>query len=352
LAKHLGANAGKTESPLSAVKKVLLWTGVAVSGLSLFVVVKVAGVEEFMAAFSGVDGVYAFFCVFFTLVHILVRNRRWQITISRSAGFRNCLWAQGVGFIFTMYLPFRLGDPVRVLALEELEKTGVWSLAASVVMERIIDVVVALILFLALLPFLNIAPEIKNAAAVLGVGAAGTMAALVAAAAFGKMVLAGRFRALVAPLVEQTREALAHVLRLHVVQGVVWWTLAGWVTSVFRHWLALSAFVPDATLIESLILTVMLSLATAVPSAPGFIGLFQLVGQQALVIPFAAKYDAATALGVTVVLHLSLYLVTTVFGVAGLAIIGQRLARHSVITLFWERARKFALARRLGPERE
>lgn len=65
-------------------------------------------------------------------------------------------------------------------------------------------------------------------------------------------------------------------------------------------------------------MVVTLSLAVTVPSSPSFVGVFQLVGQQALVLPFGAKYDVATALAITLLAHLTYYLITTVLGIIGL----------------------------------
>ncbi len=70
---------------------------------------------------------------------------------------------------------------------------------------------------------------------------------------------------------------------------------------------------------------VALALAITVPSSPGFIGVFQLVGQQALVVPFANRYDLGTALAITVVVHATYYVITTLLGLGGLWYLGQPL---------------------------
>jgi uncharacterized membrane protein YbhN (UPF0104 family) len=68
---------------------------------------------------------------------------------------------------------------------------------------------------------------------------------------------------------------------------------------------------------------VALSFALAVPSSPGFVGIFQLIGQQALVLPFGAKYDASSALAITLTAHLIYYVLTTTLGVIGLWRLGE-----------------------------
>jgi uncharacterized membrane protein YbhN (UPF0104 family) len=80
----------------------------------------------------------------------------------------------------------------------------------------------------------------------------------------------------------------------------------------------LHAFQLEATWIEAGFMVVSLSLALTVPSSPGFIGVFQYVGQQALVVPFGSKFDAGTALAATLTAHLVYYLITTALGIVGL----------------------------------
>ena len=251
--------------------------------------------------------------------------------------------------IFTMFLPFRLGDVVRAIVLNELEKAPLWTIATTVLIERIIDVLVTLALFLCLVPFLDLPADIKVVALVLAAMSGGVAVALLVGAYLSKVLPPGHMKALIAPIITQIADALRHLSRQHVALSVIFWTLLGWGIGVFRHWLALMAFVPDATAMESLMLTVMLSLAVAIPSAPGFIGVFQLVGQQALVIPFAAKYDTAIALGVTVVLHLALFIATTVIGVAAMAIISRRIAAKDVIASFGKKAKSFIATAKSGP---
>jgi hypothetical protein len=96
------------------------------------------------------------------------------------------------------------------------------------------------------------------------------------------------------------------------------------------YWCTLHAFQPLARWVEAAFMIVALALAVSVPSGPGFIGVYQWVGQQALVLPFGAKYDAANALAITMTAYLIYYLCTTALGVLGLWWFGQS------FTQFWQ----------------
>ena len=103
----------------------------------------------------------------------------------------------------------------------------------------------------------------------------------------------------------------------------VGWSILGWTTSIILQWSVLRAFQPAAGLVEAAFMVTALSLAIAVPAGPGFIGVYQWVGQQSLVIPFPNLYTASSALGVAITAHLAYYIFTTVLGVIGLWYFGQ-----------------------------
>jgi uncharacterized membrane protein YbhN (UPF0104 family) len=103
------------------------------------------------------------------------------------------------------------------------------------------------------------------------------------------------------------------------------WSIVIWALYVGYYWCVLRAFRPDPTLVEAAFMVVALAIAISVPSSPGFIGVYQLAGQQALSLPFGARYDPSTALAVTLVSHLVYFILTSVLGAVGLAKTGATL---------------------------
>jgi uncharacterized membrane protein YbhN (UPF0104 family) len=123
----------------------------------------------------------------------------------------------------------------------------------------------------------------------------------------------------------------------------VGWSLVTWAFSIAMYWSVLQAFRPDGRVVEAAFMMVALSFAVAVPSSPGFVGVFQLVGQQALVLPFGAKYDAANALAITLTAHLVYYLLTTTLGVIGLWRLGESFMTLGRVIAVGQPARKTPL---------
>jgi uncharacterized membrane protein YbhN (UPF0104 family) len=112
---------------------------------------------------------------------------------------------------------------------------------------------------------------------------------------------------------------------LRVVAQVVGWTVFNWVVGIGTFWAAIEAVVPGGRLLEASFGITALSLGVALPSSPGFIGVFQFIGQQALVTPFPNRYTAATALLIAILSHGVYYVSTSALGLLGLARLGLSL---------------------------
>ena len=57
-------------------------------------------------------------------------------------------------------------------------------------------------------------------------------------------------------------------------------SLAVWIITIVLQWTVLRAFQPVAGLLDAALLVGMVSIAGAIPAAPGGIGTYQWVGQQ------------------------------------------------------------------------
>jgi uncharacterized membrane protein YbhN (UPF0104 family) len=122
---------------------------------------------------------------------------------------------------------------------------------------------------------------------------------------------------------EELLQGLTPLLRGMVASKVIVLSLLSWLFSGIVFFCAIKTFQPIGRFLEAMFMMVSLSLAVIVPSSPGVIGVFQLVGQQALVIPFGEKYSASNALAITLVAHLTYYIISTLIGIIGLWRVGQ-----------------------------
>jgi uncharacterized protein (TIRG00374 family) len=238
-----------------------------------------------------------------------------------------------VGYLFTNILPLRLGEPARVIVMSERCQLPVVQVAASALVERLLDVATIILVLILLLPWMQIPALVARAGILFGALVLLACLALLLAVRFSRQMesllcaVCGRLRILSeAALIARWRElvdGLAPLLHWTLAVRVVAWSILTWTCSIAVNWCVLRAFQPNATWLTAGFVVVALSLAITVPSSPGFVGVYQFVGQQALVLPFGGSYTPASALAITLASHIAYYLISTLTGVIGLWRLGE-----------------------------
>lgn len=220
-----------------------------------------------------------------------------------------------------------------MVAMAQRCQLSVVRVAASAMLERLLDIGTMLFLLIMVLPWMKMPSIVVQAGYSFGLVVLLGSAILLAAARFGGFVekllllLCQRLgflpREQTVAFWHQLASGLVPLARRRVAVRSLLWSAVTWTCMIAFYWCVLRIFRPDATLVEAAFLQIALSLAVAVPSSPGFVGVFQLVGQQSLVLPFEGKYDPASALAIILTAHLSYYLFTTGLGILGLWKLGE-----------------------------
>jgi hypothetical protein len=285
------------------------------------------------------------------LVAFVGRAVRWQALLAVPGILGDAFWAQSVGFIFTNLLPFRLGEAVRIVVLGRRARLPLLRVAASAGAERVLDVVAVLVMLFFVLPAMAVPTAV--------IQAGGVFALIVLAALLGTALVLvfrrqtdriltrleerrpGALIRAALPRWHELVDGLAPLSRPKVVVQSALLSASIWGLYVLAYWCVLRAFRSDASVVEAAFMVIALSLAISLPSSPGFIGVFQFAGQQALVLPFGGKYDPATALAATLAAYLVWYVLTTFLGALGMWQTGETFADISRLLTAW-RARSAA----------
>ena len=110
-----------------------------------------------------------------------------------------------------------------------------------------------------------------------------------------------------------------------MVMAVIGWSVVSWAVAIGAFWACIEAVVPGAPLLEPSFALTAVALGVALPSSPGFIGVFQFIGQQALVTPFPDRYTPASALLIALLNWATSYVSSSVLGLVGLMRLGLSL---------------------------
>jgi uncharacterized protein (TIRG00374 family) len=225
--------------------------------------------------------------------------------------------------------PFRAGEVLRAVILKRKEGVPVSASLATVIVERIFDGVVMLAFV-----FLNL-PELARINSDSGfIGDIQSLTVWGAAAfigALGIFLLAAMFPHVTARIgtwfishltpkrlqekiigvmnkfldgLESLRSP-ANVLMVFVTSFIIW------LLETCKYWFVMHAFDFTVSFFALMLMNGIVTLATTLPSGPGYIGTFDTPG---IAVLQAYGVDKATATGYTLVLHVALWLAPTILG--------------------------------------
>jgi len=226
-----------------------------------------------------------------------IRARRWRPILDPVALHLplGILWrATAIGVMINNVVPARVGELMRAFALtRETRRVGMPAAIASVAVDRVFDALVVLILTMVamLLPGFPSNARVGNISAVrwAGIGliaiAAG-MVGLYAIVFFPSPLLRfySAFARRIAPALEGPgRRALqAFAEGLSVLRNgrrflaVFAWATLLWLVNSFAFWLGFRAVGVNASFGAAMFVQGVVALGVAVPSAPGFFGVFEV----------------------------------------------------------------------------
>ena len=290
--------------------------GVIVSAICLFFVLRQVDFAELVDTLGRTNLFWVALTILQLIPAMWLKAYRWRLFFpdpeaARRAGLVPALY---IGYMVNTIAPLRMGELVRAYLVGHHDRLGVSTTVATVVLEKLFDVG-SLVLIFVVLALLAPLPDWANAAAAasglgLTVGVIGTIFLVVA-------------EARVISLLEYVEKRLPLLNRLHLsalaasfVDGLrciqsperlfwsVVWSAVLWIGGAATLAFGFLAVGISLTPAMVLFLLVVTNLGMAVPSAPGYVGVYH-----ALVVVGLAVFGVAetTALSAAIVLHAAVF---------------------------------------------
>lgn len=272
-----------------------------------------------------------------------LRARRWRTILEPVAGRLpfGMLWrSTAIGAMVNNVVPARAGEIARAFALtRETPRVPFSASFASLAVDRLFDAVVVLLLLLVAM----LDPRFPGEREVLGhpvayyAGVGALFAAVVLVGLYAMVFFPGVMLRLfelvsrrVAPRFEQrgTTMIVAFTQGLGVLRhpgrfaAVLGWTLLHWLVNALAMWLGFKAVGIHAPFSSALVVQGLIAIAVALPAAPGFFGVFEVVGKGALALYGVPGTQAVSwAIG----FHILTFIPITAMGAFYFARLGLRL---------------------------
>lgn len=282
----------------------LIGTGIGIALLALLL--RSVNPGQLKDDFARADYRYLLLAIFPWLAALILKIPRWGLLYGDDAPRWKILFAaMNVGYAINTLLPARLGEVVRAYWVRDRARVSMVRSLSTIAVERVIDgvtLVVALVLT---------APTVAFPRVLLG--PALTLGAVFFAVLIGMGVLAfssarsegrllrflraleyGRF-AVVARLALQVFSGLHALRSRRSIAMLALYTFLIWTANVLLTWITLRAFHVQVPFSAAILLTAVLNLGMAVPSSPGYVGVYEYLMVLTLSLYGVARTPALAA---------------------------------------------------------
>jgi uncharacterized protein (TIRG00374 family) len=299
--------------------------GIAISLILLLLAFRGVDWAYLLRSLSTVDLGLVVAAILLLIASLVVRALRWRTLLAplAPAPLADALSYTLIGYLVNNVLPFRLGEPSRAVLLGEKLGTSKAGVFATVVVERLLDVLSLLSFVVVLLAMLDLPPVVRGSIL------AGEAVAVAAVLALGVLAWQGRsLERLVPHFVRGTIRSRLVALLDGFVQGLqvlksgrqllaaTAWSLLAWTLfAVSVSCFLLASGLDDLPWYASLLVVVVTNLGSAIPSSPGFVGGYHFLAVFALAFWSVPKGDA---LSFAILVHGVDYVVITGLGILAL----------------------------------
>ena len=303
--------------------------GVGVSVVALYIVLQSVDLRRTWDVLSTASPAWIAVMLGCVFIDVGARGARWTWLLRPIAAvpYLRVLGYTYLGYLANNVLPARLGELVRSHALGQGEGLSRTTVLGTVVVERVIDTAIVVGIAAVSILVLSVRGVLANAVllglAFVGLLVVGLAAGMAAHRIPGADRIVGFVERwpVILDLGRRLRDGLSVAGRPATVAGAAAIGLIAWSASIGTFLVAGQAIGVELSLSQAALLSSGVSLATIVPSGPGYLGTFELTAVSIAGI-FGVGEDEAFALALLV--HATIILVTSVGGLIGFARLGWR----------------------------
>ncbi|HEX2981370.1 MAG TPA: lysylphosphatidylglycerol synthase transmembrane domain-containing protein [Anaerolineaceae bacterium] len=305
---------------------------VILSGILLYFALQGISWNEVLATVKQSDLKFLSLSIGLGTISLFMRGVRWGVLLSNEKKISpwTMLWNIAIGYLGNLFLPARAGEVVRSVVLGRKTGISISYIFATAITERVIDAVILVVAGAALLPTqANLPAWLPQALQIMAVLGAAAILFLIIAPLFEPFLqkvlnllpLPAAWKAKLGQFMSQFLlggRAFVHPKRAvgFLLYSVVIWSLDTLSAVVTAHALHLSISMSQAFLF-----LVALGLSSAIPSTPGYVGVYQFVAVSVLPI---FGINRSQALVYVLVMQAIGIIVNVILGIIGVWQLGIR----------------------------
>jgi len=337
------------------LKKARIWIGIIISIIALAIAFREINLSLVWAAITRVNGWFLVASLLPLLLFVLLRAYRWRLLFYPKQGLRirSLVAVINIGYMLSNILPARLGDVARAYLIGDTEEVSRTAAFSTIIAERVLDALFAVIGFFIVLPFAPIPHWMIRSGLIVGAAALVAIVLFVVLARrrewtlrlldrilqavhwpdaeamarfWGRLAARTHVRFLAGlPWADRPRlagvagsliDGLSGITTLRLGPPLLFWSAIIWADIAVYYWLVLLAFDPAQPLVAGLAVSSVTALGMTIPSSPGYLGVFEVLTRETMGL-FGMTPEMA--LSYALVAHAIVYVTLTLLGLAGMA---------------------------------
>ncbi|MFN8412657.1 MAG: lysylphosphatidylglycerol synthase transmembrane domain-containing protein [Anaerolineales bacterium] len=283
-----------------------MWGSFLLAAFLLFFALRGFNWEFFIISLKNVSYGYLFFIFFWSSFSYFIRALRWRILIiSRGdISIADVFWANMTGYLGNNILPARAGELIRAAYVSKVSKASATFAIATGLVERFFDLIFLIILSLISLSFVGGLSELFVRALRIMAFVAGLGALFIIFTPFvGNWILtkltswkwrASTFQEKILGFLEQFFHGVEAFHNFRRVFLFTLFTFLIWLMDGLGAVLLAKSLQVSLSLMQSFLFLSMLGISSAIPSTPGYVGVYQFVAVTVLQ-PFGFTREIAIA---------------------------------------------------------
>lgn len=304
--------------------KMKVFTGIVSSLLFLYLAIRNVDFQLVIDSFRNIHYGYLVLCMACQLASLLCRATLWRniLSLEKDVRYVHSFEAIIIGYMGNNVLPLRMGEALRAYAMGMKERLSGSLVFASIILERLIDIFVLLLFFLALLFSMRVEKWVVHSGMIVFVLLVTAILLLYGCSRNYLRVPSTAYRKLLAYAPSGITANLDRMISsfgkgltlIRSVRQALWLTgvaIIMWVLWTAILYFGLKAFYLDLPVTASLFLSVVINIGVMIPSSPGFIGVFQYLCIVALTVFSVPK---EVSLSFSFVVHAIQYIPVTLLG--------------------------------------
>lgn len=270
------------------------WLGLAFSLVFLLLAFRKVEWQDVVASWSMARPVLILAGVILLILAWVMAAVRWKVILSPSPGLTviDTFSFITIGYLANTILPLRLGDLARATLIGRRRHIGISRSLGSMALERLMDII-TLLSFILMLAFVMEIPNFVKAGIATMTGGALVMLAGLVILSFHRekliyvqkalaWFLSERIAIRMVTMIDRFSQGLDVIKRPLRLMGVYLLSVAVWIITGFATYVWLRAFNINIPWFAGFFVLVVINLGSAIPSSPGYVGVYHYLAVLAL----------------------------------------------------------------------